>query len=220
MCLNREREGVCPFNDTDIGWACTRPFSFCRLVSVFENKILSPPRGIRARFRDDLGGGKRNFSEFVDDLLGKHGHRRCTVDSCHHVNLHWRPASSRCVRAHRGVPVGGGGGGCFRRVTYVVGAARCGYCKLDYDLIGKVETFAADAAFVFRAANLGDAIDVREAFRNYNPGPGGGGGGGGGGGSDKALSYFSSLTPGQKESLSRMYRTDFEMFGYSPDEYM
>ncbi len=98
----------------------------------------------------------------------------------------------------------------------------CGFCKVDYDFIGKVETFRADTARVFLEANLVDTIDEWEVFGNFNPRT-----------SFSATSfinslssselthhYFSMLTREQKEALYKVYEVDFEMFDYSADEYM
>ncbi len=84
--------------------------------------------------------------------------------------------------------------------------SRCAFCAVDYDVVGKVETFDSDVTAFFQLANL-TAPSRFEA--NVSPKE-----------ADKAAKYFSMLSAEQKASLFKIYELDFKLFGYSAHEYV
>ena len=88
---------------------------------------------------------------------------------------------------------------------------RCAYCDIDYDVIGKVETFDEDFSYVVHVAGLRDALpaSARGLRRNSVPHADGG-----------TEEYFKQLSHGQKLALYSLFRIDFELFGYSPEPYI
>ena len=85
---------------------------------------------------------------------------------------------------------------------------RCYYCTVDYDVIGHMETFREDLAFILHTAGVArHEIDLmlgekkNQCDRQQ----------------DKAKIYMGQLNQEQKEGLYEIYKPDFEMFGYSAD---
>ncbi len=85
---------------------------------------------------------------------------------------------------------------------------------MDYDAIGKTETFDEDAKFVLDSNGLADLVPNVNKRINATPNSTSVAS------NAKALQYFSQLTQGQRTSLFRLYELDFEMFGYSAEEYL
>ena len=99
-------------------------------------------------------------------------------------NIHWRPQS-----------------------------AGCPYCHINYQVIGKVETFADDVKYIVVKQNLTHLIPVnvtslkthasKETARK-----------------SKTITYFQQLTNNQIRSLYQFYKPDFELFDYKANEYL
>ncbi|XP_050740418.1 carbohydrate sulfotransferase 11-like isoform X3 [Eriocheir sinensis] len=87
----------------------------------------------------------------------------------------------------------------------------CKPCDLDYDVIAHVETLAEDQEFVIRELGLQDLLRPAHThasrFDGYNDT------------SEAAESYFRKVPLELIESLAKLLRPDFEMFGYSPHKY-
>ena len=89
---------------------------------------------------------------------------------------------------------------------------RCGYCDVDYSVLGKVETLDDDLRFIVQEKGLQGLIPAEEVSGlRMNSVPHGG---------RRAERYFAQLTGSQKFRLLRLYQFDFELFGYSPDRYL
>ena len=90
--------------------------------------------------------------------------------------------------------------------------SRCSYCEVSYHAIGKIETFAEDLRYIAKLANIQDILtDERIGFsRNTN----------GFTRDEKTLKYFKMLSSTQIRDLYKLYRLDFELFGYSAKEYL
>ncbi len=134
---------------------------------------------------------KGSFSKFVDHILWHKEWRRCVPTKCK-IDRHWKPYTANCAP-----------------------------CKVEYDIIGKLETFDDDTRHIFHLTNLTSMISMKEAGKRLNPsrkrlsqhdGRSEG--------EQKGLKYFSELSKHQKEELYDLYRLDFELFGYSPEPYM
>ena len=92
--------------------------------------------------------------------------------------------------------------------------AQCLYCDVSYNVIGSMDTFSDDVKYIFSRANLTELID--ESSRVVH--------------SSKDLQlktdklnethvYFSQLNNNQVVELYKMYRIDFEMFGFETESY-
>ena len=96
--------------------------------------------------------------------------------------------------------------------------ARCAFCSVHYDFVGKQESYDADWAHVLRSVSADSAED-----------------GGGAGSEDHQLnpslkvgltdeertySLFSGLSARTRQRLYRAYKLDFELFGYDPEPYL
>ncbi|XP_063241606.1 carbohydrate sulfotransferase 13-like [Bacillus rossius redtenbacheri] len=82
----------------------------------------------------------------------------------------------------------------------------CTPCLVDYDIVAKVETLLRDQVYFIHSAHLQAHIQPRWEHRS--------------GGGDVARRYFSQLTRSLVEKLHDKYRLDFELFGYSANEYL
>nr|XP_053643949.1 carbohydrate sulfotransferase 10-like isoform X1 [Cherax quadricarinatus] len=88
---------------------------------------------------------------------------------------------------------------------------QCGVCASDYQVIIKLETMTTDEEFLAQIANLKEIQNLHE-WRNLRNSPA----------TSTATQsrYFKSLTKRQILLLFQRYQLDFELFGYSADEYL
>ena len=97
----------------------------------------------------------------------------------------------------------------------------CNLCEVDYDVIGRMETFSDDFRFIIKKKKLQKIIPLSQAKLTVMP-------------SNKraenkhikhkntqkmAKSLMSQLTKSQFDGLYNMYRYDFDMFGYDANQY-
>ncbi len=140
------------------------------------------------RLSNRLGGEGAVFADFVAHVLSQADKLGCDGDGgpsavgCSNLDVHWRPQY-----------------------------ARCGFCQLRYDFIGRVEQFDEDVSYVFRATNLTKFIPMQEADLILNSVPHK---------DNRTLEYFKTLSSEQKERLLKLYKGDFDLFGYSAEEYL
>ena len=97
----------------------------------------------------------------------------------------------------------------------------CNFCQIDYSLVGRMERFEEYLSFIVDKENPTNRIpkDVsnfhlhpsgiqtvssKHYVSRYN----------------KVSDYFSTLSEAQLFKLSKMYKIDFEMFGYDENEYL
>jgi len=85
---------------------------------------------------------------------------------------------------------------------------RCQFCRIKYDLIGKIESYNEDMKFLFVKRKLPSNVIPGGKF-NQTPKK-----------ANKTLSYIKQLTPRTIEKLYLAYKVDFDMFGYSVEEYL
>lgn len=88
---------------------------------------------------------------------------------------------------------------------------QCGVCASDYQVIVKLETMATDEQFLAHIANLKEIQNVYE-WRNLRNSPAES--------SATRSKYYRSLTKRQIWLLYQRYKLDFDLFGYSVDEYL
>ena len=95
---------------------------------------------------------------------------------------------------------------CDLDIHWLPFISRCGYCDIPYLVIAKAESFQTDQKFIGLLAGI-EFGDVQ-----FNPSSGG---------STKSLSrkYFSQLDKETIDELYSLFKVDFEMFGYRPDEF-
>ncbi|XP_071519939.1 carbohydrate sulfotransferase 10-like [Panulirus ornatus] len=88
---------------------------------------------------------------------------------------------------------------------------QCGVCASDYQMVLKLETMTRDEQFLAQVADLKEIQDVHE-WRNQGDAEGS---------SATVLPhYFKNLTQRQVRLLYQRYKLDFDLFGYSVDEYL
>ena len=92
----------------------------------------------------------------------------------------------------------------------------CLHCTIPYDVIGKLETFNEDFKYIILKLGLQNILSIKDIEKdsknksNYKT-------------SEKKkeiLKYFSQLTKEKFEELWKIYRVDFEMFGYDASDYL
>ncbi len=116
----------------------------------------------------------------------------------------------------------------YSKLKYVVQPAlisnaflcRCAYCDVPYDVIGKLESFDEDFRLIVRDAGLEDALsmgsDVRlneltkkdrdqEGRKKEH---------------ERTVRYLQQLDFVRRARIYELYRMDFEMFGYSANDYL
>jgi len=85
-------------------------------------------------------------------------------------------------------------------------ASRCGYCDVPYDVIATAENIAEDQKYIGHMAN----VTFHKIESHVSSG---------GSTKDLARKYFSELDLATAKKLYKVYKVDFEMFGYTPDTY-
>ena len=90
---------------------------------------------------------------------------------------------------------------------------RCSYCDINYDLIGRMETWNDDLNYIIRKRGLQKVLPLQKAdnlhFHASKQNT-----------EQMTKEYFSKLSRKQKEDLYHMFRMDFEMFNYDPKMYL
>jgi len=84
--------------------------------------------------------------------------------------------------------------------------SRCGYCDIPYTVIARAENIAEDQKYIGHMAN----VTFHKIESHVSSG---------GSTKDLARKYFSEMDIDTVKRLYQLYKVDFEMFGYSPDEY-
>ena len=170
---------------------------FERLVSAYTDKIndgFMKANGYEKWFQND-----KSFSSFVNLVLheyrtscypGSTQHSRIRTNwynkNCEYkVNRHWRPF-----------------------------VFRCSYCDINYDIIGRMETWNDDLNYIIRKRGIENTLPPQKANISFthhswkqNT-------------EQMTIKHFSTLSDKQKEDLYNMFRMDFEMFNYDPKIYL
>ena len=85
---------------------------------------------------------------------------------------------------------------------------RCQYCQIDYDVIGKQESFKEDVKYIFIKSGLDKIIPftldetLNAVQRDYS----------------KVNHYFDQVDQKKLKLLYEAYQIDFEMFGYNLEQ--
>ena len=90
-------------------------------------------------------------------------------------------------------------------------AYKCAYCDIQYDVIGDLNTFHEDMKYVILKNNLENLLPIPDqkhdtdyVLKTKN----------------LTLMYFSQLDKSQKDQIYKMYRLDFDLFGYDASMYL
>jgi len=155
--------------------------------------VRHPFERLVSAFQDKLVDGSDKFyKRVVDHIINTFGE----ISFENFVYMILRNSKTRCRRLK----------GCGLDKHWKPFISRCGYCDIPYKVIAKAENFAEDQKFIGKLAN----IDFKPLATHVSSG-----------GSTKELAkkYFSQLSLDMVKKLYRIYKVDFEMFGYSPQLY-
>ena len=99
-----------------------------RLVSAYEDKVLCSQCTSKQRSKTYKNLEEKTFPEFVDHILMEYKKSDCNKSynfPCPSIDVHWRPYN-----------------------------ARCAYCDIPYNVIGRLETFDDDIKYILLKQNL------------------------------------------------------------------
>ena len=171
---------------------------FERLVSAYKNKFGENTKEFNRNYYPRVFSwwfkGERSFSSFVDLVLYQF-RRSCNPNNTNASRIDTNCSDATCedkIDTH------------WRPFTF-----KCSYCDINYDLIGRMETWNDDLNYIIRKRGLEKYIS---ASSNQNP-------------SnvrteEMTKEYFDTLSQKQKEDLFHMFRLDFEMFNYDAEKYL
>ena len=83
----------------------------------------------------------------------------------------------------------------------------CNYCHLNYEVIGKMETFTNDSNYIMAKTGMRPSIEQAHISS-------------GGSTSDLAKDYFANVPNQLIEKLQQLYKIDFEMFDYDIQDFL
>ena len=109
-----------------------------RLTSAYVNKCVE--KGSVGRFNKKLRKHCNSFPEFVNYVLTEYHQSDCHKyynRLCVTINVHWRPFN-----------------------------ARCAYCDIPYNMIGRAETFDEDVRYLLLKNNLTNIIQLKNVHAN------------------------------------------------------
>ena len=86
---------------------------------------------------------------------------------------------------------------------------KCDYCNIEYDFIGKTESSGEDTEHILDTLKINKGLWPGTIHFSS-----------GGNTDELAKKYFSMMRREDIEKLYNMYIIDFEMFDYSPDEFI
>jgi len=183
-----------------------------RLVSAYNDKIISKnDKGYHRVIKDiqrSFGTVSfENFLRYVIRDLQKHYQCQETISNCQHkADVHWRPFYQRC-----------------------------GYCDVNYNFIGRMESFNRDVQFTLSLANLTEYIPATEMklqshstrtstasingldedkslYQTDKQGAIKA--------SQRALDHFADVGPSICRQLDELYAPDFDLFHYSLEGFL
>ena len=170
---------------------------FERLVSAYNDKFIKEWSKYGKIYSGWFEKG-RSFSSFVNLVLYQY-RKSCypkstntsrirtnwSNENCEaKINNHWRPF-----------------------------AFRCHYCDINYDVIGRMETWNDDLNYIIRKRGLEQVLPLQKANTSHlhasrhNT-------------TEMTKEYSNTLSQKQKDDLYHMFRLDFEMFNYDPKIYL
>ena len=86
----------------------------------------------------------------------------------------------------------------------------CSPCSANYTVIGRLETSRQDLEFILRESNLGQYAGEVEKQHETQGGPS----------INWRETYFSQVPCSLLKDVYEMYKLDFELFGYDPEEHL
>ena len=111
---------------------CIKYIFVHRLVSAYVNKVVNHPNSLKS-----LSTMKdKSFSSFVNHVLKEYKESDCYHSynlPCFAINEHWRPFN-----------------------------ARCSYCDIPYNVIGRLETLEEDVRYILLKQNLTHIIPLEK----------------------------------------------------------
>ena len=85
----------------------------------------------------------------------------------------------------------------------------CFYCDIDFDVIGKLEDFEEDVAYIAIKLNVTEQLGVLNYVQHETPGKGKISR------KERRDKYMSKLSPKIIQDLYELYKIDFDMFSYN-----
>ena len=91
-------------------------------------------------------------------------------------------------------------------------SGNCNYCSVQFDVIGRMETFNEDVKYIFLKNNIKKDLPLAQATADKN--------------SAKSITvtttkeYFKQLSKEKINDLYQFYHMDFELFGYDTKPYL
>ena len=155
-----------------------------RLVSAYERQFApgKSDRDVRRSDGKKKKSPKKTFAKFVDRVI-KQTSGCVAGKKCDGADVHVRPYY-----------------------------ARCAFCDILYEVIGKVETFEEDWRYILKASGLELALagggDSSSRVENSRPHT-----------DNRTSVYFGQLSREQRDALARIYSLDAELFGYDLQKY-
>ena len=83
------------------------------------------------------------------------------------------------------------------------------YCDVDFDVIGKLEDFDEDVAYIATKLNLTEQLGLLNYVQHKTPEKVHSSG------TEKRDEYMSQLSPQMVQDLYELYKIDFDMFSYN-----
>ena len=123
-----------------------------------------------------------------------------------------------------GFVIGDSRGGHVMNEHWIPFYMHCNYCRIKYDIIGRMENFEQDLRLIMQKANLEHLLPTDKSRYHIHPS-----------GintvialnhtkestyNEKVKKYFSQLSAFQLDRLHEIYKIDFEMFGYKESDYV
>jgi len=158
---------------------------FERVVSAYHDRILHNKNILREYGYSTLYHKNHSFPAFVDLILSEYNSSNCfrfNDIGCLKIDRHWIPFS-----------------------------AKCPYCNLKFDVIGRMSTFNEDVQYIIKKSHLESIIPlsrITKVMHSSNVDM-----------KQKTKLFFAQLTRNKVKELYKMYETDFRMFGYDAKPY-
>ena len=91
-------------------------------------------------------------------------------------------------------------------------SSHCNYCDIEYDVLGRMETFNEDVKYIFLKKNLEKDLSLSQATSSKNSAQSKT--------EEITKEYFNQLSKQQIDELYEFYRMDFELFAYEVKTYL
>ena len=88
---------------------------------------------------------------------------------------------------------------------------RCDLCRLNYDIIGKMDTFNSDSKYIMEKIRMNTTKAHIDEIHNVSSGESS---------EDLAKKLFANLSKKLVKKLYELYKIDFEMFDYDYKQFL